>query len=293
MAASSSSSPMQAYVETSDWLKCIVQDDGGACAVDAISSPSSELLQCIPAPQALQVVERRLRPQHEQALRCPRCDSTHTKFCYYNNYSLSQPRYFCKTCRRYWTKGGSLRNVPVGGGCRKNKRSSSAAAAASKIIKPTSTEQGLCSVSSLTPLLTSYNHEADTDLHLSFPPGQQLPPFEALLADAPRNLNFMEFRYNHGLEHGSASTVFDFIESKFGAVFGSSTAMGSNGFNGAGFASSFPADGVHASFGQAADAGDVKPGNRLLSLEWQEQQGCAELERTRSVIAMESGCGRG
>ncbi|KAG0503355.1 hypothetical protein HPP92_003427, partial [Vanilla planifolia] len=55
--------------------------------------------------------------------------------------------------------------------------------------------------------------------------------------------------------------------------------MGSNGFNGAGFASSFPADGVHASFGQAADAGDVKPGNRLLSLEWQEQQGCAELER--------------
>ncbi|KAG0499104.1 hypothetical protein HPP92_003795 [Vanilla planifolia] len=77
-ASSSSSSPMQAYVETSDWLK------------------------------ALQVVERRLRPQHEQALRCPRCDSTDTKFCYYNNYSLSQPRYFCKTCRRYWTKGGSL-----------------------------------------------------------------------------------------------------------------------------------------------------------------------------------------
>ncbi|KAL5683111.1 hypothetical protein ACJX0J_009496, partial [Zea mays] len=40
------------------------------------------------------------------------------------------PRYFCKTCRRYWTKGGALRNVPVGGGCRKNKRSRSAAAVA-------------------------------------------------------------------------------------------------------------------------------------------------------------------
>ncbi|KAL3735521.1 hypothetical protein ACJRO7_024617 [Eucalyptus globulus] len=53
---------------------------------------------------------------------CPRCASSHTKFCYYNNYSLSQPRYFCKSCRRYWTKGGSLRNVPVGGGCRKNRR---------------------------------------------------------------------------------------------------------------------------------------------------------------------------
>ncbi|XP_068644144.1 dof zinc finger protein DOF2.1-like [Aristolochia californica] len=69
--------------------------------------------------------ERRVRPQPEQALKCPRCDSTNTKFCYYNNYSLSQPRYFCKACRRYWTQGGSLRNIPVGGGCRKNKRPSS------------------------------------------------------------------------------------------------------------------------------------------------------------------------
>ncbi|KAJ9188908.1 hypothetical protein P3X46_000260 [Hevea brasiliensis] len=69
--------------------------------------------------------ERKPRPPPEQALKCPRCDSNNTKFCYYNNYSLSQPRYFCKSCRRYWTKGGTLRNVPVGGGCRKNKRSSS------------------------------------------------------------------------------------------------------------------------------------------------------------------------
>ncbi|KAL5972558.1 hypothetical protein ACLOJK_039363 [Asimina triloba] len=58
----------------------------------------------------------------EQALKCPRCDSSNTKFCYYNNYSLSQPRHFCKACKRYWTRGGTLRNVPVGGGCRKNKR---------------------------------------------------------------------------------------------------------------------------------------------------------------------------
>lgn len=52
---------------------------------------------------------------------CPRCGSCNTKFCYYNN-SLTQPRYFCKGCRRYWTKGGSLRYVPVGGSCRKNRR---------------------------------------------------------------------------------------------------------------------------------------------------------------------------
>lgn len=75
-----------------------------------------------------QLMERRARPQKEKALNCPRCNSTNTKFCYYNNYSLTQPRYFCKTCRRYWTEGGSLRNVPVGGGSRKNKRPSSTTA---------------------------------------------------------------------------------------------------------------------------------------------------------------------
>ncbi|KNA11340.1 hypothetical protein SOVF_136060 isoform B [Spinacia oleracea] len=69
--------------------------------------------------------QRKARPQKDQNVNCPRCNSTNTKFCYYNNYSLTQPRYFCKTCRRYWTQGGSLRNVPVGGGSRKNKRSSS------------------------------------------------------------------------------------------------------------------------------------------------------------------------
>ncbi|GMH25282.1 hypothetical protein Nepgr_027125 [Nepenthes gracilis] len=61
------------------------------------------------------------RPDQEP-LKCPRCDSLNTKFCYYNNYSLAQPRHFCKTCRRYWTRGGALRNVPFGRGCRKNKK---------------------------------------------------------------------------------------------------------------------------------------------------------------------------
>ncbi|KAH6822063.1 hypothetical protein C2S53_015851 [Perilla frutescens var. hirtella] len=75
--------------------------------------------------------EKKPRPADMQAMKCPRCDSTNTKFCYYNNYSLSQPRYFCKSCRRYWTKGGTLRNVPVGGGCRKNKRSSSSSSSSS------------------------------------------------------------------------------------------------------------------------------------------------------------------
>ena len=60
--------------------------------------------------------------QQQQAQKCPRCDSMNTKFCYYNNYSLSQPRYLCKSCRRYWTKGGFLRNVPVRGGTSRKSR---------------------------------------------------------------------------------------------------------------------------------------------------------------------------
>ncbi|KAK7262445.1 hypothetical protein RJT34_30018 [Clitoria ternatea] len=74
-----------------------------------------------PGSMADQARLAKIRPP-ETALKCPRCESTNTKFCYFNNYSLTQPRHFCKTCRRYWTRGGALRNVPVGGGCRRNKK---------------------------------------------------------------------------------------------------------------------------------------------------------------------------
>ncbi|KAK7359908.1 hypothetical protein VNO77_01876 [Canavalia gladiata] len=63
-------------------------------------------------------------PPEQENLPCPRCDSTNTKFCYYNNYNYSQPRHFCKSCRRYWTHGGTLRDIPVGGGSRKNAKRS-------------------------------------------------------------------------------------------------------------------------------------------------------------------------
>ncbi|KAG6763920.1 hypothetical protein POTOM_031368 [Populus tomentosa] len=60
----------------------------------------------------------------DKILPCPRCNSMDTKFCYYNNYNVNQPRHFCKNCQRYWTAGGTMRNVPVGAGRRKNKSSS-------------------------------------------------------------------------------------------------------------------------------------------------------------------------
>ncbi|CAN8321471.1 unnamed protein product [Cochlearia groenlandica] len=86
------------------------------------SSSSAAYYQSMMMMAAATAKQQQQQPElHEQEkLKCPRCDSLNTKFCYYNNYNLSQPRHFCKNCRRYWTKGGSLRNIPVGGGSRKN-----------------------------------------------------------------------------------------------------------------------------------------------------------------------------
>ncbi|CAL9782612.1 unnamed protein product [Musa acuminata subsp. burmannicoides] len=112
-----------------------------------------------------QVTERRARQQKEQALSCPRCNSTNTKFCYYNNYSLTQPRYLCKSCRRYWTEGGSLRNVPVGGGSRKNKRSATAASAMASHSEKLPTDLIPPPVS----LAATQRFHQGQDLNLAFP----------------------------------------------------------------------------------------------------------------------------
>ncbi|GFZ12177.1 OBF binding protein 4 [Actinidia rufa] len=107
--------------------------------------------------------DRRLRPHHpnqsHQALKCPRCDSLNTKFCYYNNYNLSQPRHFCKNCRRYWTKGGVLRNVPVGGGCRKAKHSKPKSSADAPARERKSNSNSSSESSSLTAS-TTRQHDA-------------------------------------------------------------------------------------------------------------------------------------
>lgn len=108
-------------------------------------------------------LEKKARPQEQ--LNCPRCSSTNTKFCYYNNYSLTQPRYFCKTCRRYWTEGGSLRNVPVGGGSRKNKKITTSSVS-SKVpdLNPPTLSSSISAISSQNPKMQGLH-----DLNLAFP----------------------------------------------------------------------------------------------------------------------------
>ncbi|WOL15920.1 cyclic dof factor 3 [Canna indica] len=67
------------------------------------------------------LAEEKILKKPDKILPCPRCNSLDTKFCYYNNYNVNQPRHFCKKCQRYWTAGGTMRNLPVGSGKRKNK----------------------------------------------------------------------------------------------------------------------------------------------------------------------------
>lgn len=111
--------------------------------------------------------------QPDAALKCPRCESTNTKFCYYNNYSLSQPRHFCKTCRRYWTRGGALRNVPVGGGCRRNKRSKGRSGRSKSPMKP-ATGSNSASANSSSSGCTNDHHNVMM-AHMPTPTPTQFP----------------------------------------------------------------------------------------------------------------------
>ncbi|CAK9321011.1 unnamed protein product [Citrullus colocynthis] len=126
--------------------------------------------------------QNQIQPQIEQ-LKCPRCDSTNTKFCYYNNYNKSQPRHFCRACKRHWTKGGTLRNVPVGGG-RKNKR-------LKKKPTPKSTKSSSSAVAA-----DVINPQMDVH-HL-----QNLPLYQGLIFSPPSSSNWAEcenFTTNYGI----------------------------------------------------------------------------------------------
>ncbi|XAR50184.1 hypothetical protein NMG60_11004440 [Bertholletia excelsa] len=212
---------LQVCMDSLDWLQGANSDNIG---MDS-SSPSGEILGM--------AAERAVpRPQHEQALKCPRCESTHTKFCYYNNYSLSQPRYFCKSCRRYWTKGGNLRNIPVGGGCRKNK-------------KPTpkkSSDQPSPTVQ-LPP--SSSSHGPSPLLHLS---------------DLPNGIMPVDFMGSGDFGVMSAQN-FHALCSPFGMALGGNASSGS-------FMD--PCQRLMLPYEANENASDVKPNNRVLSVEWQD-----------------------
>ncbi|XP_030467192.1 dof zinc finger protein DOF4.6-like [Syzygium oleosum] len=200
--------------------------------------PASVSLQEIKTPCGTTTTSR---PQKDQALNCPRCSSSNTKFCYYNNYSLSQPRYFCKTCRRYWTEGGSLRNVPVGGGSRKNKRpsSSSSSSPSSKIIKLTDLVVGPSSLPQ-----NPRTHEAQQDLNLTYPPDttatdqHNLKSSSGIIASSSMGLSLSSFMPPIPVVSDSSSNFYAVGGLNFHHLLGLKPATASLGsFSGDGFES--------------------------------------------------------
>ena len=81
-------------------------------------------------------------PKPDYLTACPRCKSDDTKFCYYNNYNVKQPRFYCKGCCRYWTEGGTLRNVRVGAGRRKAKSAVAVKDATTAVVADMATGDG-------------------------------------------------------------------------------------------------------------------------------------------------------
>ncbi|KAL8042003.1 hypothetical protein ABFX02_09G022000 [Erythranthe guttata] len=247
---------LQVCMDSSDWLhQGTISEEyigGGIMDSSPISTPSgggggddenniNSILACGGRSPTLLAAERsRLRPQHEQSPKCPRCESTHTKFCYYNNYSLSQPRYFCKTCRRYWTKGGTLRNIPVGGGCRKNKKVSSSSSA-SAANKKSDHHPPPPPSSALVPLnRNNHNHNnnpsADDDenhVHLGFSDQLHFSSLHAsgFFNNAGNNNNFVLDNNNNNIINNHHTPI-DFMDNKYDD-FGGMMITGAGGANNA------------------------------------------------------------
>ncbi|XP_073148079.1 dof zinc finger protein DOF5.6 [Henckelia pumila] len=214
---------LQVCMDSSDWLQqgTISEENiNPSPMTPASDDQEDDILECS---RPLMDQRRLIRPQHvDQALKCPRCESTHTKFCYYNNYSLSQPRYFCKTCRRYWTKGGTLRNIPVGGGCRKNKKLVSSK-------KPSNSNYSPAAVVTIpadhihqtnySSGLNNYNVNSSTELQLAFP--QDQIQFSSLLPNGLFGTNFMSVSNHPGNFWMENSAQIDFMENKYETLFGS------------------------------------------------------------------------
>ncbi|KAG6396059.1 hypothetical protein SASPL_142197 [Salvia splendens] len=119
----SMSSPKQDHAKDSEELK----DSSEYRAIAEDPNPPSETEKMVTGEddqnETSNSQEEKPLKKPEKIIPCPRCNSMDTKFCYFNNYNVNQPRHFCKNCQRYWTAGGTMRNVPVGAGRRKNKNS--------------------------------------------------------------------------------------------------------------------------------------------------------------------------
>ncbi|CAJ2648656.1 dof zinc finger protein [Trifolium pratense] len=179
--------------------------------------------------------------QQSEVVNCPRCDSTNTKFCYYNNYNKSQPRHFCRACKRHWTKGGTLRNVPVGG-VRKNKRMKKSTSPIS-ISTSTKTTISTTTTSITTPTTSNMKNQTSEqkqnqknisssiyDQSVIHPPSFLLPQNLMSIKDQSEGNNNEEFGIGNGM-FLSSSMSFTQNQSLIFPFSNSSSLRSSNGYN--------------------------------------------------------------
>ncbi|KAI4337998.1 hypothetical protein L6164_016354 [Bauhinia variegata] len=126
------------------------------------------------------MLERRARPQKDQALNCP----------------------------RYWTEGGSLRNVPVGGGSRKNKRStSSSSSTPSSQAAPSSAKKLPDLTAPNFPQSASQNpkiHQGQ-DLNLAYPPAEDYSTISKFI-EVPYSTEDKGHHHHRHLQNPSSSS---------------------------------------------------------------------------------------
>ncbi|CAL5418560.1 unnamed protein product [Camellia sinensis] len=110
------------------------------------------------------------------------------------------PRPFCKTCRRHWSRGGALRSVPVGGGCRRNKRSKGSNSSKS----PVSGDGGDGQTSSGSTSAISSSTSVGTASLLGLTP--QIPPLRFMAAPLSQLIDHHHHHYGEiGLNYSGIS----------------------------------------------------------------------------------------
>lgn len=196
------------------------------------------------------------RPSEPENLPCPRCDSTNTKFCYYNNYNLSQPRHFCKSCRRYWTRGGTLRNVPVGGGSRKSSSSTSSASSSTKRVRTTPATPTPTTAAAVASSPSSDNNSsniAHEPLHGN--PVSMVPQMGSGSGPMTGSLMGCEMNLNEAVPE--ASNISSFLTTQGLLPFGGEFGLGlGTGLHGLGFGLG-PMEWSMETVGAGNDSGDV------------------------------------
>uniref|UniRef100_A0ACD5VRU2 Uncharacterized protein n=1 Tax=Avena sativa TaxID=4498 RepID=A0ACD5VRU2_AVESA len=120
----------------------VIQPDAHRAASAHASTSTEESTPPPPAPPQPTTPVQAAAAVGGEPLPCPRCGSRETKFCYFNNYNVRQPRHLCRACRRYWTAGGALRRVASASPGRRRPRPSARSIAAAASATASTSEEG-------------------------------------------------------------------------------------------------------------------------------------------------------